>query len=124
MEQIAYLLRYAYYSFRIAINDLVIVMAKIFIRIKVCVFCMWWMARFYAAWEEYSSTPVYRERLVCFGQAQAIYGFINSKWEQKYCLKLRFDKEPWLYWQVLFLPFSINVPDDLVIAAKDILIQK
>ena len=119
MKPSAYLLRYAYYSFRIGVNDLVIAIINILIRIKAFVFYPWWMARFYASWVEYSSTPVYRARLVHFGMAQAIYGFINSKWEQKYCLNLRLQKEPWLYWRILFLPFSILVPEDLVRASEE-----
>ena len=87
--------------------------------IKIFIFKPWWMACFYAAWSEYSSTPVYRERLVCFGMAQAIYGFIKSKFEQKYCLKLRLQKEPLLYWKILFLPFSIDIPKDLIIASRE-----
>ena len=118
MKQISYILRYAYYSFRIAVNDLIIAITRILIRINVFVFYPWWMARFYASWAEYSSTPVYRERLVCFGMAQAIHGFINSKFQQKYCLKLRLQKEPRLYWRILFLPFSIDIPEDLIIAAR------
>ena len=80
MKQISYILRYAYYSFRIAVNDLIIAITRILIRINVFVFYPWWMARFYASWVEYRSTYVYRDRLIQLGMAQAIYGFINSKW--------------------------------------------
>ena len=94
-------------------------LAMAIIYIKIFIFKPWWMACFYASWEEYRSTTFYRERLVCFGLAQAIYSFINSKFEQKYCLKLRSKKEAWIYWRILFLPFSIDIPEDLMIASRD-----
>lgn len=78
----------------------------------------WWLARFNVAWIEYQRGPVYRERLVNFGLTQAIDWFFKSKFEQKYCLKIRLVKEPRLRWRILFLPFTINIPKDLIIAAK------
>lgn len=77
----------------------------------------WILAKFDVAWVEYQRGPVYRERLANFGLGRAIYGFFNSKWERKYCLKLRFQKEPRLRWKILFTPFSIPIPEDLVIAS-------
>lgn len=119
MKQTKYLLRYAYYSSRIAVNDLLIAVIKMLIYIQIFIFSPWWMARFYASWVEYQHSWVYRERLVHFGMAQAIHSFINSKFQQNYCLNLRLQKEPWLYWKIMFLPFSINVPEDLVRASEE-----
>lgn len=79
----------------------------------------WVLARFDASWVEYQSGPVYRERLVNFGLGQAIYGFFNSAWERKYCLLLRYRKEPWLRFQIFFTPFSIPIPEELVAAARE-----
>ena len=115
MKPIVYLLDYSNYCFRLATYYLIIRIT----RIKIFLIKPWWIARFYASWVEYQSTPVYRERLVYYGLAQAIYGFINSKWEQRYCLKLRLKKEPRLYWRILFLPFSVDIPKDLVRASQE-----
>ncbi len=59
---------------------------------------------------------MYRERLMIFGFSRAYEGF--TKWERQYCLKLRLQKEPRLRWKILFAPYSIIVPDDLQIAAR------
>ena len=79
----------------------------------------WVLARFNAAWVEYQRGPIYRERLVNLGLGQAIYGFFNSKWERNYCLKLRFRKESWLRLKILFMPFGIPIPEELVAASRE-----
>ncbi|GEM_PF-3741102 len=92
------------------------VMAISYIWIRVA---PWWLARFNASWVEYQRGPVYRQRLVSLGFGPATRLFINSQLERRYCLKLRFQKEPWLRWKILFMPFSFPVPDELIIAYQE-----
>ncbi|MCL5733099.1 MAG: hypothetical protein M1334_00330 [Patescibacteria group bacterium] len=78
----------------------------------------WIIARFYASWVEYQKGVVYRERLTDLGPHQAIFSFIEDKWTQNYCLKLRLQKEPGLKWRILFAPFTIEKPYILDIARE------
>jgi hypothetical protein len=79
----------------------------------------WRIAKFYASWVEYQKGIVYRERLFNFGLRQAINSFIEDKWAQEYCLKLRLQKEPSLRWRLLFVPFTIEKPSILQLAAEN-----
>lgn len=87
----------------------------ILLRLYVRIISPWIKARFFAAWQEYQRGPVYRERLTILGFFAAYDMF--SRWEQRYCLKLRRQKEPRLNWKIFFSPFSFTIPEDLQIAA-------
>lgn len=114
MRLIRYLFGYANYYYRWAIWYIM----TAFAHVRVWISKPWWLARFNIAWAEYQSGPVYRERLANLGLAYAIDIFIKSMWERKYCFKLRCRKEQWLRWKLICMPFSFDIPEDLIIASR------
>ena len=93
--------------------------ATLFYKTYVTVFAgPWIVARFCAAWEEYQKDFAYRERLTNFGFTCAFERFFNSGFEQNYCLKMRFAKEPWLKWRIRLAPWSFEIPAVLETASR------
>jgi hypothetical protein len=88
-----------------------------FLRQYVYMVAPWVHARFYAAWVMHQKDGIYRERLVMFGFEKAFMMFLGCKVSQRYMLQLRLEREPRLWWQLTFLPWTIPVPDDLLFQA-------
>src|SRR3989338_4686309 len=78
----------------------------------------WRRAKFYTAWNFYQQDDVYRERLRALGFKFAVSAFLDSKANQKYCLKMELLRHPELKWRIIFLPWTIQRPDIFDIATN------
>lgn len=77
----------------------------------------WQMAKFFVAWREYQRGDTYRTRLTLLGFRYAFETFLKYG-EWKYYLKLSLDRHKFLWWQLVFCPWSIERPVILETAAR------